>query len=184
MKEIELTNDLLLLRPLKPSDNKASYEAVRESIDDISPWMPWCHENYTLNDSKKWIEHCIKARSNSTEFHFAITDKIDRTFLGCCGLNNIDKNNRIANLGYWVRSDRKGKGIASSVVGLLARFAFEKLKLNRVEIIPAIGNKASQRVAIKARATKEGILRERIVVGDKIYDGIMFSLIPEDLRCL
>ena len=102
--------------------------------------------------------------------------------MGGCGLNNIDNNNRVANLGYWVRSSRTGKGIASSVVGLLARFAFEELKLNRVEIIPAISNKASQRVAIKAGATKEGILRKRIVVGDKIYDGIMFSLIPGDLK--
>jgi RimJ/RimL family protein N-acetyltransferase len=65
---------------------------------------------------------------------------------------------------------------------LLARFAFEELKLNRVEITPAIGNKASQRVAMKAGATKEGILRNGIVVRDKIYDVIMYSLIPEDLK--
>jgi RimJ/RimL family protein N-acetyltransferase len=184
MKEIELTNDLLLLRPLKRSDSQASYEAVRESIDDISPWMPWCHEKYALDDSKNWIKHSIKAWSNDTEYDFAIIDKKDRTFLGGCGLNNIDKNNRIANLGYWVRSSRKGKGIASSIVGLLARFAFEKLELNRIEIIPAVGNKASQRVAIKSGATKEGILRKRIVVHDRAYDGIMFSLVSDDLRYL
>jgi RimJ/RimL family protein N-acetyltransferase len=182
MKEIELTNGSLLLRPLKLTDSKAVYKAVRESIEDIAPWMPWCHEKYAIGDSEKWIEHTIEAWSNGAEYDFTIIDKKDGTLLGGCGLNNIDNNNRIANLGYWVRSSRKGGGIASSVVGLLARFAFEELKLNRVEIITALGNMASQRVAIKAGATKEGILRKRIVVRDKTYDGIMYSLIPEDIK--
>ena len=180
MKETT-TNDSLLLRPYAVMDTKVLYEAVRESINDISPWMPWCNENYAIDDSKKWIECSINAWSNGTEYNFAIIDRTDSTFIGGCGLNNIDKNHHIANLGYWVRNSRKRAGIASSVVELLARFAFEEQKLNRVEIIPAIGNQASQRVTIKAGATKEGILRKRIVVRDKIYDGIMFSIISKDL---
>jgi len=182
MKEIELINNSLLLRPLKLTDSKAVYEAVNESIKDISPWMPWCHGGYTLDDSKEWIDHSIEAWSNGAEYDFTIVDKNDSKLLGGCGLNNIDNNNCVANLGYWVRSSRTGRGIASSVVELLARFAFEELKLNRIEIIPAIDNKASQRVATKAGAIKEGILRKRIVVGDKIHDGVMFSLVPGDLR--
>ena len=83
---------------------------------------------------------------------------------------------------YWVRSSKVGRGTASSALGLLAQFAFRELNLNRIEIIPAIDNKASQRVAMKAGATKEGIMRKRITVGDKIYDGVMFSLIPGDLK--
>lgn len=112
LKEMELAKDSLLLRPLKLTDSKAVYEAVRESINDITPWMPWCHESYTLNDSEKWIEFSTKAWSNGTEYDFAIIDKKDGTFLGGCGLNNIDNNHRVANLGYWVRSGRTGKGIA------------------------------------------------------------------------
>lgn len=182
MEEMELTDVSILLRPLKLTDSRAVDEAVRESITDMSPWMPWVNDNYTLDNHKEWIGQSIKAWSNDTYYDFAIIDKKDGTFLGACSLNNIDNNNRIANLAYFVRSSRKGKGIASSIVGLLAGFAFEILKLNRVEIIPAIGNKASQRVAIKAGAIREGVLRKRIVVGDKIYDGIMFSLISKDLK--
>jgi RimJ/RimL family protein N-acetyltransferase len=182
MKEIVLTDDSLLLRPLKLTDSQAVFEAVRESIREISPWMPWCPEDYAFDDSEKWIEIRPKAWSDGTEYDFAIINQRNDTLLGACGLNKIDNDNRIANLGYWVRSSKTGKGIASSAVRLLARFAFEELKLNRVEITPAIGNKASQRVAMKAGATKEGILRNGIVVRDKIYDVIMYSLIPEDLK--
>ena len=66
MKKIELINNSLLLRPLKLTDSKAVYEAVNESIKDISPWMPWCHGGYTLDDSKKWINYSIEVRSNGT----------------------------------------------------------------------------------------------------------------------
>ena len=182
MKEIILTNDSLFIRPFKNTDSKALYEAAHESIEDISPWMTWCHEIFSLDDSEKCIESSTEDWSKGNEYNFAIINQRNGTLLGVCGLNKIDNDNRIANIAYWVRSSRKGKGIASSVVRLLARFAFEELKLNRVEIIPAIGNKASQRVAMKAGATKEGILRKRIVVRDKTYDGIMYSLIPEDME--
>ena len=64
---------------------------------------------------------------------------------------------------------------------LVARFGFDELKLRRIEIVAAINNKASQRVAEKAGATREGILRNRLVVRDKVYDTVMFSLIPGDL---
>jgi RimJ/RimL family protein N-acetyltransferase len=64
---------------------------------------------------------------------------------------------------------------------MLVHLAFEQLGLVRVEIVVAVGNEASQRVAQKVGALREGILRNRIVLGDKIYDAVMYSLIPEDL---
>ena len=71
--------------------------------------------------------------------------------------------------------------MASAAVRLLAQFGLGKLKLNRIEIMAAVGNKASQRVAEKVGARREGILRNRIVVRDRVYDAVMFSLIPGDL---
>jgi ribosomal-protein-serine acetyltransferase len=182
MKEMELSNESLSIRPFKYTDNEALYEAAHESIENISLWMTWCHEIFSLDDSKKCIESSKEDWSNGNEYNFAIIDNKDGNFLGVCGLTKIDKDNRIANTAYWVRSSEVGKGIASSALGLLAQFAFNELKFNRIEIIPAIDNKASQRVATKAGAIKEGIMRKRIVVGDKIYDGVMFSLIPGDLK--
>ena len=182
MKEMQLSNESLSIRPFKHKDYKALYEAAHESIEAISPWMTWCHKIFSLDDSEKCIKSSKKDWLNGNEYNFPIIDHKDGVFLGVCGLTKIDKDNRIANTAYWVRSSKVGRGIASSALDLLARFAFKELKLNRIEIIPAINNETSQRVATKAGATKEGIMRKRIVVGDKIYDGVMFSLIPEDLK--
>jgi ribosomal-protein-serine acetyltransferase len=52
------------------------------------------------------------------------------------------------------------------------------LKLKRVEITVAVDNQASLRVAEKAGATKEGILRNRVVKSDAPSDAVVFSFIP------
>lgn len=71
--------------------------------------------------------------------------------------------------------------MATTATLLLARFGFSEFELNRIEFVVATGNKASQRVADKVGATREGVLRNRLVVRDKVYDAVIFSLIPQDL---
>jgi len=55
------------------------------------------------------------------------------------------------------------------------------LRLNRVELTIAVDNQASLRVADKAGATKEGILRNIVIKSDTPSDAVVFSLIPQDL---
>ena len=64
----------------------------------------------------------------------------------------------------------------------MAEFGHKHLELNRIEIVVAKSNLASIRVAEKVGAKKEGELRRRICVRDKIYDAFLFSLIPDDLE--
>ena len=181
-KEIKLTDGMVLLEPYQISDVERLYQAARESITEMSPWMPWCHADYSIEESRAWVESQAEVWEKGTDYDFVITDAKDGSFLGGCGLNHIDYKNRIANLGYWVRTSRTKRGVASAAVRLLAQFGFGKLKLNRIEIMAAVGNEASQRVAEKTGAAREGILRNRMVVHDRVYDMVVFSLIPEDLN--
>ena len=96
-------------------------------------------------------------------------------------MNFINRVHQIGNLGYWVRSTAAGRGVATQAARLMARFAFEQVGLHRVEILAAIPNIASQRVAEKAGAVREGVLRNRLLIRGVSYDAILFSLIPEDL---
>jgi hypothetical protein len=82
----------------------------------------------------------------------------------------------LANLGYWVRTSATGHGVATRAARLVAQFGIEKIGLLRVEIVVAIGNIASMRVAEKAGAKREGILRNRLVGRDKVLDAVMHSL--------
>jgi RimJ/RimL family protein N-acetyltransferase len=96
-------------------------------------------------------------------------------------LNHFDYEVKMANMGYWIRTGETNRGTATSAALLLARFGFEALKLNRIEILVSTENKPSQKVAEKIGAMREGALRRRMVVRDKVYDAVLYSLIPEDL---
>ena len=180
-KEVQLMRERILLRPYRLSDVECLYEAVSESIVEVSVWLPWCHANYSIEESKTWIESRAEAWEKGTAYEFAITDSGNGFYLGGCGLNQIDSAHKIANLGYWVRSGQTRHGVATTAILLLAQFGFRELRLNRIEIVVAVGNKASQRVAEKAGAIREGVLRNRLAVHDKVHDAVMFSFIPPDL---
>lgn len=181
VEKCELTNGIITVRPHRSSDVRPCFEAVTESINELSPWMWWCHGAYSLEETKTWIKSRPDAWENGIEFSFAIIDAKDGYFLGGCGLNHINLTDRVANLGYWVRTERSRQGVASAATLLVAQFAFNELRLNRVEMVVATENKASQRVAEKVGALREGVLRKRITVRDHIYDAFMFSLIADDL---
>lgn len=178
MEKVQLMVEGILLRPYEMKDVEQLHSAARESLEEFSPWMPWCHKEYNAEESSRWIEMCIKDWEEEIAYQFAIIDLKNGDFLGGCGLNHINKTDKVTNLGYWVRSSRMKHGIATAATLLLADFGFKELKLNRIEILVAIENKASQRVAIKAGAVREGILRNRLLLQGKIHDAVMFSLIP------
>jgi ribosomal-protein-serine acetyltransferase len=182
IRTFRLADGPLLLRPYLAGDADAVFEAALESIVKVNPWLSWCHPGYTKGESKSWIKTCRKSWTQGTAYEFAIIDGAHGGFLGGCGLNNINAAYKMANLGYWVRSSRTGHGIATGAARIVARFGFQALGLNRIEIIAAVENKASQRVAERAGAKREAVLRNRIILNGQVVDGVMFSFIPQDFE--
>lgn len=177
---IELTDDVLLLRPFRMDDAEQVFEAVCESLTELKPWMSWAHDGYAKRETEEYIRITRARWSEDTLFSFAVTDANSGRFLGGCGLGQRHPVYRLSNLGYWVRSSRHGQGIAGRAAKLVARFGFEHAGIVRAEIVMAVPNERSRRVAEKIGAHYEGILRNRMVVGKAIYDAHMFSLLPSD----
>jgi RimJ/RimL family protein N-acetyltransferase len=175
-----LTDGHVLLRPYETRDVDAMYEAARESVADIYPWMEWCHPGYARGESAVWVVHAIETFAAGREFNFGVWDAAGAHFLGGCGLNQFNLVQRFANLGYWVRSSATRRGIATRATRLVARFAFERLSLNRVEIVVVVGNESSRRVAERAGAVREGVLRNRLTAHG-VRDAVMHSFVPADL---
>ena len=178
----ELSDGKIRIRRYRADDVDALFESVRESIAEASKWLPWCHANYSRDESCEWIGSRDQAWESGVEYDFVIVDVESGLFLGGCGINTVDNLNKRANMGYWVRRGRTGKGIATSAAILAARFGFEDAGLVRLEIVTAVGNRASQRVAEKSAAVREGIARNRLMLQGNPHDAIIFSLIPNDLR--
>ncbi len=181
-KKTELTDGKILLRLLRMSDAKSVYQAIRESIKEISPWLPFAHENYSIKESKDWLKKRPSDWKKGVNYEFGIFDAKDETLIGGCGLNEINRMHQYANLGYWVRTKRMGQGVAPAATRLLAKWGFDVLKLKRIEIVVAVGNERSLRAAAKSGAQREGILRNRLHMRDEDRDAVMHSLIPEDFK--
>jgi ribosomal-protein-serine acetyltransferase len=176
-----LSDGRIRIRPFQATDAPGVYAAVQESLADVTPWMPDLNADLSVEAIAAWIApHRARAVAGE-QYQFAIVHAHNDSFLGGCGLTHINHGHRYANLFYWVRSSRLRQGVASAAVRLLARYAFESAGLQRVEIVVAVGNAASARVAEKVGAAREGILRNRLFLHGSSYDAFSYSLIPGDL---
>ncbi len=178
--DVELSNSALLLRAFRLDDAETLYEAVRESMAELGQWLSWCHPGYTIQDSMQFLEKCADSFENEGVCAFAITDRATGRLLGATGINQIEKAALRANLGYWLRTSATRRGFAAQATLLVARWALEIVGLERIEIVAATGNHASQRVAINVGAMREGIARKRLRVHDVQHDAVVFSLVRED----
>lgn len=177
---IKLSDDGITLRPFEFGEEDKLYDAVHSSLPELSPWMSWANESYTKESARNYITVTRAEWNRGSLYVFAITDSKTNEILGASSLSHIHPLYKFCNLGYWIRTSHHGNGLAGKAALLTARFAFEKIKLIRTEIVIAVGNEASKKVAEKIGAHDEGILLNRMVVGKQIYDAYMFSLLPAD----
>lgn len=177
---VHLDDDHVVIRPFLPGDAQPVFEAVRESRADVDPWLPDLGATLSISDVSTYLDGQPDAWASGDAYNFAILDHHTDGFLGGCGLTQISSRHRFANMYYWVRTGHTKKGIATRAVRLLARFGCETLALQRIEIVVPIGHTASIRVAEKAGALREAILRNRVILHDVVHDAVMFSFVPQD----
>lgn len=170
------------IRPYRLEDVVEVYAAADESRTHVGKWMGWMIPGYSQKDAQSWVEYAVATWENATEFQHVIIDTNDQSIVGSCGLNRLNQIDAVCNLGYWVRASRLGKGVARQATLLLREFGFQTLGFNRLEIVVAVGNLPSQRVAESVGAQFEGIQRKRLRVGDVAHDARMYAFINEGVK--
>lgn len=154
------------------------FRAIDESRAEVSRWMDWCRPTYGLHDAEEWIRTSRDGSDEGTCFQFGIF--AGRRFVGSCGLSRIDRTACVANLGYWVRTSASGQGVAPEAARRVIEWAFANTDVERIEILAAVGNRRSQRVAEKIGAVKEGVLRRRLAVFGRHHDAVIYSIVRGD----
>jgi RimJ/RimL family protein N-acetyltransferase len=180
--EFLLSDGNIGLRQFSLPDVPVLFNAIRESMQQLSAWMVWAHPDYSMEDTQSFVLKCGPGWENGEQYSFAIIDVHDGQFLGSVGLSAVNRAHGFANLGYWVRTGKTRHGVATSATRMAGRFSVETLGLNRVELLVPGANIASQRVAEKAGAKREGLLRKRLRLNGITHDAFVYSFVPEDLR--
>ena len=172
----------LVLRPFQRRDVDPLVEAIRSSLPELEVWLPWPHDAYDKVDALRFIRDSNKAWREQRAFDFAISRERDKRHLGNVSIWYTSRPNRCGEIGYWVRTDMTGTGIATEATKAMLRMGFEDMGLHRITLRIAVGNVASERIADKLGFTKEGVLREVIEVGGQRLDHSVHSILRSEWR--
>jgi RimJ/RimL family protein N-acetyltransferase len=123
-----------------------------------------------------WIHH-------GTAAPFAVVSRSDQArLLGSISLMRFAWEHARAEVGYWLAPEARRQGHATRAVRLLSRWGFATLRLHRVELLAAIENPASQRVAERCGFIREALLRSYLRVKEGRLDMIAFGLLADELE--
>ena len=110
----------------------------------------------------------------------AVTDAGGGAFLGTTMLFGIDPVERDAELGFWLSSRARGRGLAARAIGLTVRWAFAELGLERVNGLTETDNGAAQRAMENAGLVREGVLRGLEGRSTGRVDFVSYSVLQTD----
>lgn len=176
--EIETTR--LFLRTPDVNQARALTEAVRESLPEFSPWLPWAHANYDVADAAFFLNSAHDDRELEQGYAFLLFEKENLRPMGLVSLQNIEPSVPRVEIGYWLRSGACGQGLMTEAVVALCEVAVESLDAYRVEIQCDARNEKSAGVAERAGFALEGRLRnDRRDGKGNLSDTLIFARIRE-----
>jgi RimJ/RimL family protein N-acetyltransferase len=173
----DLRDEAIVLRPPGESDVDAITAACQDP--DI-PRFTRVPSPYTRDDAVAFVESSQEHwREGAVALNFVIDDVSTGGLVGSCGLH-LRSRPEVAEIGYWIAADARRRGIASRTARLVAAWAIDTLGIRRLELMTDPRNVASQRVAVAAGFTREGLLRSYATIGCGLTDVVMFSRLPGD----
>ena len=141
--------------------------------------------DYTTVDTTSFIKDSTQAWKEDRAWDYSVRMKDDPgTHVGNISMWSVSKLGKIAEIGYWVRTDRTSRGVCTEAVGRLLEEAFTDMGFHKVVLRIAVGNDASDRVAEKLGFTKEGTLREELLIRGNWVDHTLWSLLDREYRSL
>jgi RimJ/RimL family protein N-acetyltransferase len=126
-----------------------------------------------------WVQSYATARRDGTRAGFAATDDGGR-FLGLALAPHVDREAGEIELGYIVAREARGRGVATAILSLLTRWAFDEGHAQRVYLIIDVDNHASLRVAERCGYRREGVMRSIHVKQGQRADVELWSRLPTD----
>lgn len=165
------------LRPWRDTDVAALVAACQDP--EISRWTS-VPNPYGEADARAYLLQRFDAIHAGNAAPFAIVDAPDGQLLGSVALNWLDWKHRRGEVGYWLAREARGHGHATRAVRLISGWGFRTLGLERIELLAATANPASQAVAERAGFSREAVLRSYMAGGDGRQDMVAFSMLrPE-----
>ena len=171
-----LADDVIALRGWRNTD---AADMTRMFQDPAALEWTRAPAPYRVGDAFQWIASLPAQMRRGDALPLAVTDAVDGSLLASIDLRMRGEGR--AEIGYVVAAWARGRGVGTRALRLLAGFAFEELKVARLELLVQPGNEASLALGRRVGFTNEGLLRSYSLVRGERKDMVMMSLLPGEL---
>ena len=174
----------VVLRPLVAQDFNGWSEVRRRNGEWLTQWEPMrlTHHPDPETNREVFAARCgarERERLAGTQYAFGIF--VDGAFAGEINLNNVVRGAfQSATIGYWIDKSRAGRSLMSEAVVVLAQYAFEEMRLHRLEICIIPRNVNSRRVMEKLDIRTEGVAERFLEINGVWEDHIRYGITYEE----
>ena len=180
-----IETDRLVIRCYDPfADAPLLKECVDSSIDHLLPWMPWARfEPQTLEEKVDLLRGFRSSFDGDLDYAYGVFSRDESRQLGGSGLHTRGGSGALE-IGYFIRADAVGRGLATELTAVLTRIGFERCGVERMDIRIDPDNARSIRIPEKLGYTLEGLQRRRLppkVDGEPRRDSLLYTMVREEL---
>jgi ribosomal-protein-alanine N-acetyltransferase len=174
------------LRPLVPSDFAAWQDVRIHSRDWLVPWEPRRPPGSPdVVSSRTAFSARCRARDRERQLGngYGYGIFVGRRLCGEINLNSVQRGPfQNAYVGYWIDKRCAGNGYVPEALVVLARFAFEDLRLHRLQVAIIPRNTASRRVVEKLGLRCEGTAVRYLEINGVWEDHLRYAITAEEWR--
>ncbi|MFC2129460.1 GNAT family N-acetyltransferase [Bacteroidota bacterium] len=163
-----------ILRKLDNSDiEKLVSMANNPAIaDDMSTLPSPFQEQHALE--------LVHKSKNKEDIVMGVIDSESNELAGVVMLRDFERQHEQAELSIWIGQEYWGKGLGTVAIIEMSRIGFEEQKLNRIYAYTMVRNIASQRILEKSGFSREGFLRERVIICGIYEDVYLYARLKKD----
>lgn len=166
----------ITLKEIDLEDVKPIFNTIDTEREYLAEWLPFVELTQDISFTRKFVENYLDAEIKD----LTCTIFYNQKFVGLIGLKDTDFDNMKTEIGYWLSESYQHKGIITRSCQKLIEYAFDELKMNRIQLKAATGNLKSQAVARRLGFTREGIEREGELHNRGFVNLTVFSLLKRD----
>jgi ribosomal-protein-alanine N-acetyltransferase len=177
-----IEGDDITLRPPQLSDYSQWAELRQQSREHLRPWEPlWPDDDLAMSGFNRRIKHYHREAHDDLGYAFLIFRRHDDRLLGGVSLANVRRGvTQCATLGYWLGLPYVRQGFMRRAVSLVAAYAFDTLKLHRLEAATQPHNHPSICVLEANGFRREGYATRYLKINGVWSDHLLFARLADD----
>ena len=173
--------DGYVLRKATIHDAEEYFQNNFNPLDPETVRLTGSKSDFTHDEVVNFFRKCM---IDPDRYDFLIISP-DHHIIGECVLNHIDKNLRSANFRIALFHHKSyGKGIGSWAIEKTLEFAFDEIKLHRVELDVFSFNTRAIHTYEKIGFQHEGVLRDAIKTDDGYADDVLMAILEDEWRMI